>query len=474
MMAVILAGGSGTRLWPLSREQFPKQFLPLVGERSLLQETVERVRPVVGDAVLVVTTEDSRFLVADQLRGLGLDPGGRVLCEPAGRNTAPAIGLAALLAAPDEVLLVLPSDHTIRDAEAFRAALRRAAPVAEAGYLVTFGIAPACPETGYGYIRLGPPLAEAPEFRQAAAFVEKPDRARAEAYLASGGYVWNSGMFAFRADTLLEELAAHAPAVRTGLEALRPALAATGAVPRDLYEALPSISIDYAVMERSARVVVLPVEPGWSDLGSFSALFDVLEADEEGNVVQMPSGSEWVSVGSRQNLVSSGQKVVALVGIEDTLVVDTPDALLVCSRERAQDVKEVVTRLRAAGREEATAHRTVHRPWGSYTVLDAGAGYKIKRIRVNPGAKLSLQLHHHRSEHWVVVSGTARVTRGGEVVTLRPNESTFIPMATAHRLENPGLLPLQIIEVQNGEYLGEDDIVRLQDDYGRSGEPPAS
>ncbi|MBI5017668.1 MAG: mannose-1-phosphate guanylyltransferase/mannose-6-phosphate isomerase [Deltaproteobacteria bacterium] len=468
MRAIILAGGSGTRLWPLSREQFPKQFLPLVGEQSLLQDTVERVRPVVGDDVLVVTTEESRFLVADQLRALGLEPEGRILCEPVGRNTAPAIGLAAVTSDPGEVLLVLPSDHTIRDADAFRAALAAAAPVAAAGYLVTFGIAPSYPETGYGYIRLGPALPDAPAFREAAAFVEKPDRARAEEYLASGGYCWNSGMFAFRADAVLDELAAHAPAVRDGLEALRPELAAGRPVPRDLYEAMPSISIDYAVMERSRRVVVLPVEPGWSDLGSFSALFDVLDPDEEGNVVRMPAGGQWVPVRSRKNLVSAGPKVVALVGIEDTLVVDTPDALLVCARERAQDVREVVNRLRAAGREEASVPRTVHRPWGTYTVLEGSERYKIKRIRVNPGAKLSLQLHHHRSEHWVVVSGTARVTRGAEELVLRPNESTFIPMATPHRLENPGLVPLQIIEVQNGEYLGEDDIVRLQDDYGRS------
>lgn len=468
MRAVILAGGSGTRLWPLSREKFPKQFLPLIGERSLFQDTVERVRPIVGDDVLVVTTEDSRFLVSDQLKELGVDPSGRVLCEPAGRNTAPAVGLAALLSDPGEVLLVLPSDHTIRDAQVFQNALRAAGPVAERGYLVTFGISPSHPETGYGYIRLGDALPGAPQFRQAAAFVEKPDRTRAEEYLASGAYVWNSGMFAFRAGTVLDEMAAHAPEVRAGLEALREPLEEGRPVPRPLYEALPSISIDYAVMERSHRVVVLPVEPGWSDLGSFSALFEVLEADGDGNVVQMPEGGEWVSVGSRGNLVSSGQKVVALVGVEDTLVVDTPDALLICARDQAQEVKEVVSRLKTAGREEAVLHRTVHRPWGSYTVLDEGSGYKIKRIRVNPGAKLSMQLHHHRSEHWVVVSGTARVARGGEDLLLRPNESTFIPIATPHRLENPGIVPLQIIEVQNGEYLGEDDIVRLQDDYGRA------
>jgi mannose-1-phosphate guanylyltransferase/mannose-6-phosphate isomerase len=276
-------------------------------------------------------------------------------------------------------------------------------------------------------------------------------------------------MFAFRAGALLDELEAHAPELRAGLEALRPALEAGLPVPSDLYRALPSISIDYAVMERSRRVAVLPVEPGWSDLGSFSALFEVLEADEEGNVVRMPAGGEWVSVRSRQNLVSAGAKVVALVGVQDTLVVDTPDALLVCARDRAQDVRDVVSRLKASRREEASVHRTVHRPWGAYTVLEEGQGHKVKRIRVSPGAKLSLQFHRHRSEHWVVVAGAARVTRGDETLDLRPGESAFIPVGVPHRLENPGGAPVEIIEVQNGEYLGEDDIVRLQDDYGRSG-----
>jgi mannose-1-phosphate guanylyltransferase/mannose-6-phosphate isomerase len=421
----------------------------------------------VGDNLLVVATEEFRFLVADQLREIGVAPEGRILAEPAGRNTAPAIGLAALASRPEEILLILPSDHAIRDGAGFRKALEGAAPVAEQGHLVTFGITPSWPETGYGYIRLGEGLGESGGFRKAAAFVEKPDRATAEAYIAGGDHVWNSGMFAFRADRILEELAAHAPDVHAGLQALKPALERGEAVPRELYAALPKISIDYAVMERSDRVVVLPVDPGWSDLGSFSALQDLLEADGAGNVVRLAEGGQWVPVESRDNLVLGDRKVVALVGVNDTLVVDTPDALLVCSRERAQDVRDVVSRLKVAGREEAELHRTVHRPWGSYTVLEEAAGYKIKRIRVNPGEKLSLQLHHHRSEHWVVVAGTARVTRGEEVVTLRPNESTFIPMTTPHRLENPGLIPLQIIEVQNGEYLGEDDIVRLEDRYGR-------
>lgn len=467
MKAVILAGGSGTRLWPLSREKYPKQFIPLLGAKSLFQGTVERVRPVVGDDVLVVTTEDSRFLVSDQLAELGLDPKGRVLCEPAGRNTAPAVGLAALLSAPGEVLLVLPSDHTIRDTAVFQEALRAAAAVAEGGRLVTFGIAPSHPETGYGYIRLGDPLVGSPGFRVAAAFVEKPNRPTAEEYLASGAYVWNSGMFAFRAGTVLEELARHAPQVAAGLEALRGSFGPDDEVPRELYEALPSISLDYAVMERSDRVVVLPLEPGWSDLGSFSALYDVREADAEGNVVELGPEGVWVGVGSHRNFVCAGRKVVALVGMEDTVVVDTPDALLVCPRDRAQDVKDVVTRLKAAGREEAALHRTVHRPWGSYTVVDEGPGFKVKRIRVKPGSRLSLQLHHHRSEHWVVVAGTALVTRGEEHLKLGPEEAVFIPVGTPHRLQNAGAEAVEIVEVQSGGYLGEDDIVRLQDDYGR-------
>ncbi|MDW7710724.1 MAG: mannose-1-phosphate guanylyltransferase/mannose-6-phosphate isomerase [Deferrisomatales bacterium] len=468
MRAVILAGGSGTRLWPLSRERFPKQFLPLLGERSLLQDTVERVRPLVGDDLWVVGAEEGRYLVADQLRELGLDPQGRVLSEPVGRNTAPAMGLAALASEPDDVLLVLPSDHAIRDREAFRAAARAAEAVARAGYLVTFGVTPSRPETGFGYIRLGDSLPGFEGFRAAARFVEKPDRATAEGYVAEGGYVWNSGMFCLTARTLLEELAEHAPVLREGLEELRPYLAAGEAVPADRYAALPRISVDYAVMERSARVAVLPVDPGWSDLGSFAALLDLLPADADGNAVRLAPGGKDVLVESRGSLAWAGNKVVALVGMEDTLVVDTPDALLVCDRSRAQEVGRVVDTLRAAGREEAALHRTVHRPWGSYTVLEQGPGYKIKRIRVEPGAKLSLQLHHHRSEHWVVVSGTARVTRGRESLLVRTGESTFLPVTIPHRLENPGNLPLQIIEVQIGDYLGEDDILRFQDDYGRA------
>jgi mannose-1-phosphate guanylyltransferase/mannose-6-phosphate isomerase len=467
MRAVILAGGSGTRLWPLSRAQMPKQFLPLTGALSLFQETVERVRPLVGDNVCVVTTEETRFLVAAQLETLGIDPVGKVISEPAGRNTAPAIGLAALAAAPEEVLLVLPSDHAMTAPAVFQDAARRAAAVAEAGLLVTFGIAPSGPETGYGYIRMGSPLTEHAGFRAVERFVEKPDRETAEGYLADGGYVWNSGMFAFRAGVFLEELSRHALEVYSGLEPLRGVIAAGRPVPTAQYQTLPKISIDYAVMERSGCVAVLPVDPGWSDLGSFGALWEVRAHDADGNAVRVDGPGEAVLVDARRNLVWGGERVVALVGVEDLAVVDTADALLVAPRARSQEVRRVVEHLQAAGRAEGDTPATVQRPWGSYTVLERGAGYQVKRIEVLPGKRLSLQFHRRRSEQWTVATGTARVTVGEREVELTAGQGAHIPVEAPHRLENPGPGPLQLIEVQSGEYLGEDDIVRLQDDFGR-------
>jgi len=464
--AVILAGGSGTRLWPLSRQAFPKQFLPLLGQRSLFQQTVERVRPLVGDEVCVVATRDVAHLVDRQLRDLGIDPRGRVILEPVGRNTAPAVGVAALAAPADTVLLVLPSDHAVRDEDAFRSALERAAGAAAAGNLVTFGITPSRPETGYGYIQAGEPLPGFDGFRRVARFVEKPDLATARRYLDEGGYYWNSGMFAFRAGTILEELARHAPEVWAGVEALRNAVEAGGDLPANGYARIPKISIDYAVMERSERGVVLPVDPGWSDLGSFAALLGVLGRDEAGNAVRV-DGLPLLE-DSRGNLVWAGDKVVALVGMTDTVVVDTADALLVCPKDRSQDVRRVAEALARQGREEAVHHRTVHRPWGTFTTLEEADGHKVKRITVCPGQRLSLQLHHHRAEQWVVVRGTARVTRGDEVLDLTVGQTVHIPKGEKHRLENRGEGPVEIIEVQTGDYLGEDDIVRLQDDYGRT------
>lgn len=466
MRAVILAGGSGTRLWPLSRERMAKQFLNLVGERSLLQETIERVRPLVGDQVVVVTGSEDTFLVERQMAELGIDPTDRVVGEPVGRNTAPAIGLAALLSPSEEVLLVLPSDHAIRDGDNLREALARAAEVAEDGYLVTFGIQPCAPETGYGYIQLGDPLPGFSGVRTVARFVEKPDQATARRYLDEGTYVWNSGMFAFRARTLLENLAGCAPEVHAGLTALLPELERGLPPSAELYGAIPKISIDYAVMERAQRVAVLPVNPGWSDLGSFAALHGVLPRDDAQNAVRAGRAGGFVLEG-RGNLVLGSERVVALVGVNDTVVVDTPDALLVCSLERSQDVRLVYDRLKREGREEAEVPRTVHRPWGTYTVLEERPGHKVKRIGVHPGSRLSLQLHRHRSEHWTVVRGTARVTRGEDILDLGPGEHVYIPIEAPHRAENPGPDLLEFVEVQTGSYLGEDDIVRLEDDYGR-------
>ncbi len=467
MRAVILAGGSGTRLWPLSRERMAKQFLNLLGERSLLQDTVERVRPLVGDKIVVVAGAADAFLVERQLAELGIDPAGRVVGEPVGRNTAPAIGLAALLAPPEEVLLVLPSDHAIGKDDRLREALGSAAAVAEARYLVTFGIRPSAPETGYGYIQLGDPLSGFPGFRSVARFVEKPDEPTARRYLEEATYVWNSGMFAFRAGTLLENLAEHAPEVHAGLQALLPELKRGAPLSEELYAATPKISIDYAVMERAQQVAVLPVDPDWSDLGSFTALHGLLPQDEGGNAVRSGTGGEGIVLDGRRNLVLGGERVVALVGMDDTVVVDTPDAVLVCARERSQDVRRVYDRLKREGREEAEVPRTVHRPWGTYTVLEERPGHKVKRIAVHPRSRLSLQLHRHRSEHWTVVRGTARVTRGDDVLELGVGEHVFIPSEAPHRAENPGPEVLEFVEVQTGTYLGEDDIVRLEDDYGR-------
>jgi mannose-1-phosphate guanylyltransferase/mannose-6-phosphate isomerase len=476
LIPVILSGGSGTRLWPLSRELHPKQLLPLVGERTMLQDTVARLAGVPDVAAPVVVCNDShRFMVAEQLRELRMPPSAIVL-EPLGRNTAPAVAVAALLALgrrtpatgaadADPVLLVLPADHVIRDVRAFQAAVATGLQAAADGRLVTFGVLPSRPETGYGYIRRA--AGEGPVY-PVARFVEKPDQATAEGYLRSGDYYWNSGMFMFRARTYLEELGRHAPTMLAACEA------AFAAASRDLdftrlpaaeFGACPSDSIDYAVMEKTGSAVVVPLDAGWSDVGSWSALADALPTDAQGNV----TSGDVIAEATTGCYLHSTSRLIAAVGLEDHVVVETKDAVLVAPRDRVQDVKALVARLKAQGRYETSLHREVFRPWGSYDSIDDGERFQVKRLVVKPGASMSLQLHHHRAEHWIVVSGTARITRGEEAFLLGENESTFIPMGTKHRIENPGKVTLHIIEVQSGSYLGEDDIVRFEDRYGREG-----
>lgn len=467
MIPVILSGGAGTRLWPLSREAFPKQFLPLAGKATMLQQTWQRIAPLASRAPIVVSNADHRFMVAEQLREAGCVPSA-VLLEPVARNTAPAIAAAALEATADgtdPVLLVLPSDHVIADAVAFREAVTRALPAAEAGALVTFGIRPASPETGYGYIQMGEAL-EGGRVHAVARFVEKPTLEVAQAYVDGGQHVWNSGMFLFRASAYLRELERVEPAM---LEACRGALAAARRdedfvrLDATAFRAAPSISIDYAVMERTDRAAVLPIDVGWNDVGSWSALWQVAEQDGDGNAHH----GDVLARGCRNTLAWGDGRLVALLGLEDVVVVDTADAVLVAHKDHVQDVKAVVADLKAAGRAEPTWHRKVYRPWGSYDAIDAGDRFQVKRITVKPGAALSLQMHHHRAEHWIVVRGTGRITKGDETLILSENQSTYIPLGVTHRLENPGRVPLELIEVQSGSYLGEDDIVRFEDVYGR-------
>lgn len=468
---VILSGGSGTRLWPLSREAHPKQFLPVIGEHSLLQATALRLQGLDASAPIVVAGEAHRFLVAEQLHAIGLPPSA-LLLEPAGRNTAPAIAVAAfqaLASDPDAVLLVMPSDHAITDVPAFQDAVRRALPAARAGGLVTFGIVPDAPETGFGYIKAAP----GEGVRAIERFVEKPDAATAAGYVASGDYFWNSGMFLFRARAYLDELATTHP---------RMVVLAETAVSRarrdadfirldaEAFAALDSDSIDYAVMEKTGKGHILPVSVGWSDVGSWQALWQVAEQDGAGNAHH----GDVLAIDCRNTLAMGEKRLLALLGLDNVVVVDTDDAVLVAHKDRVQDVKAIVAKLKAESRPQATWHRKVFRPWGNYDSVDAGARFQVKRIVVKPGAALSLQMHHHRAEHWIVVSGTARVTCDERVILLSENQSTYIPLGSKHRLENPGNIPLELIEVQSGAYLGEDDIVRFEDVYGRTPEPGAT
>ncbi|WP_447906571.1 mannose-1-phosphate guanylyltransferase/mannose-6-phosphate isomerase [Stenotrophomonas sepilia] len=461
---VILSGGSGTRLWPLSREAYPKQFLPLAGELTMLQATWKRVAPIAARGPLVIANEEHRFVAAEQLQQVGAEPAAIIL-EPVGRNTAPAIAVAALEATRDggdALLLVLPSDHVITNEAAFRSAVQAAAGAAEAGKLVTFGIVPTGPETGYGYIK----AAEGQGLRAVERFVEKPDLDTATCYVSSGQYYWNSGMFLFKASRYLQELERFQPAMLAGSrQAWQQARrdADFTRLDKDAFTAVPSDSIDYAVMEKTADAVVIPLDAGWNDVGSWTALRDVSQQDGDGNAHQ----GDVIAIDCR-NTYAYGQRLVAMVGLDDVIVVETDDAVLVGKADRMQEVKSVVAQLKAEGRSEATWHRKVYRPWGAYDSIDNGERFQVKRITVKPGGTLSLQMHHHRAEHWIVVSGTAEVTRGDEVILLSENQSTYIPLGVTHRLRNPGKLPLELIEVQSGSYLGEDDIVRFEDTYGRS------
>ncbi|BCS55022.1 mannose-1-phosphate guanylyltransferase/mannose-6-phosphate isomerase [Geobacter sp. SVR] len=473
IIPVILSGGTGSRLWPLSRELYPKQLLPLVNDQTMLQNTVLRTKGQEDVAEpIIVCNEEHRFMVAEQLRSISATPKA-ILLEPVGRNTAPAVAVAALHAlvdANDPLLLILPSDHVIQNFACFHKAVAEGAELARNGMLVTFGIVPNAPESGYGYIKAG----EALRVKGVAAgafkveqFVEKPDQATAEQYLASGDYYWNSGMFLFSANSYLQELEQCAPemvrACRMSIE-LAKSDQDFVRLDKSAFASCLSDSIDYAVMEKTDKAVVIPLDTGWNDVGAWSALWEIGEKDKDGNVVR----GDVIAHDSHGCYFQSNNRLVTAVGLEDHVIVETADAVLVAPKNRVQDVKSIVNQLNAQGRSESVIHRKVYRPWGAYQSVDNAERFQVKRITVNPGATLSLQMHHHRAEHWIVVKGTACITKGAETIMLSENQSVYIPLGVTHRLENPGVIPLELIEVQSGSYLGEDDIVRFEDHYGRT------
>lgn len=473
MIPVILSGGTGSRLWPLSRRAYPKQFLPLLDQSSMFQQTLSRLPEAELEPAVVVANEQHRFLVEEQLDSIGHQPQS-ILLEPFGRNTAPAVAMAAIEIArkdPKAVMLVLPADHVINEKEPFHQAIIKGLKVAKDGNLVLFGVTPDRPETGYGYVAAGDASIAPNEPRPVRRFIEKPDRQTAESLLDEGGYFWNSGMFMFRADSYLRELKKYSKDIYdTALLAARSLQKDMGftRIPPEIFEHCPEDSIDYAVMEKTARATLVPLDAGWSDVGAWSSLWDISNKDEHRNAIP----SDACLRDTSGCLVHAQDKLVAMVGVKDLVVVDTKDALMIAHRDRVQDIKHVVNELKSQNRSEIDVHREVFRPWGSYDSIDTGNRFQVKRITVKPGEKLSLQKHHHRAEHWIIVRGTAEVSRDDETFLLSENESTYIPIGSVHRLFNPGKIPLELIEVQSGAYLGEDDIERLDDQYGRSSPEP--
>lgn len=469
---VVIAGGTGTRLWPLSRSNYPKQFIPLCGEYSMLQETLLRVNGLKHQPPVIICNEENRFITAEQVKQLKL-VNTKILLEPVGRNTAPAIALAAFIAqqqGDDPLLLVLAADHVIQNVSAFHAAVEQATASAESGKLVTFGVVPDHAETGYGYIRRGEVTAvslSGEQTYQVAAFVEKPDKTTAEHYLASGEYYWNSGMFMFKASRYLAELQQHRPDIYQSCQDAVAELAEDLdfiRINKEAFTSCPEDSIDYAVMEKTKDAVVVPLDAGWNDVGGFAALWQIADKDAQNNVLR---GEVFIH-NSHDLYVHSDDKMIATVGVKDLVIVNTKDAVLIAHKDHTQDIKHIVNQLKSASRSEVNFHREVYRPWGKYDSVDTGPRFQVKRITVKPGAKLSVQMHHHRAEHWIVVSGTAKVTINGVEQLVTENQSVYIPVTAVHALENPGKVLLELIEVQSGSYLGEDDIVRFEDRYGRS------